>query len=137
MKVDPLTALLIGAFGASLIGLFGAWIQSRREHSKWLREKRYEAHLGFLAQIDRHTTNAKLDLGPKTDSEIALALEGLNETVSSVSILGPESLLDEARDLRNSASDFIAAGQEPEGFAEARSAYIIASRKAIRIRNRA
>jgi hypothetical protein len=136
MKVDPVVALVVGAFGASLIGLFGAWIQSRREHSKWLREKRYEAHLAFLVLVDRHTTNAKLGHGPQNDSEIAVALEGLNETVSAISLIGPETLLEKARALRRAAGDFIEANREPMGYQEAREAYILASRKAVKVSNR-
>jgi hypothetical protein len=136
MPVDPLVSLLVGAFGAALLGLFGAWIQSRREHVKWLREKRYDAHLAFLVLTDRHTTNAKLHQGPKTDKAIAVALEALNETVSAISLLGPESLLDEARALRGAAADFIATEQEPTGYAEVRAAYIIASRRSLRVSNR-
>lgn len=53
MEIDPLISLLVGAFGATLLGFVGAWIQSRREHAKWYRERRFEAYLKFLTAADK------------------------------------------------------------------------------------
>lgn len=45
--IDPTLLAVLSIFGGvaltALAGLLGAWIQSRREHEKWLREKRLEA----------------------------------------------------------------------------------------------
>lgn len=42
--IDPTLLALLSIFGGATLtviaGFFGAWIQSRREHSKWLREQR-------------------------------------------------------------------------------------------------
>ena len=136
MQLDPVISLLVGALGASLIGLFGAWVQSRREHARWLREKRYEGHLAFLRLTDRHTTNAQLGRGPKTKDDVKEAIEEINEVVSAISLIGPETLLAEARRLRAAAADFIATGKEPEMYPEIRAAYVVVSRNAIGVSSR-
>lgn len=136
MHLDPLFSLLIGALGAALIGLFGAWIQSRREHERWLREKRYAAHLAFLKENDRHTTLSKLGRGPKNNAEIELAIEGLNSAISELSLVGPESLLTAARKFRDYAAAFIAQGKPPTGYDDVRAEYIAVSRRSIHVSNR-
>jgi hypothetical protein len=55
MTIDPLLSLLVGALGAALIGLLGAWIQSRREHSRWVREERITAYKELLGIAERFT----------------------------------------------------------------------------------
>jgi hypothetical protein len=134
MKVDPYLSLLVGALGAAVLGLFGAWVQSRREHSKWLREKRYEAYLTFLLLNDKHTTRSQLGENPQNDKEIAVAIEPINAAVSALSLLGPESVLDAARNFRDSAAAYIESGKAPNGYLEARKGYIVASRKAIKVK---
>ena len=56
MTVDPLVSLLIGAFGAAVLGtigaLLGAWIQSRREHLRWIRQERLTAYRDFIRIIE-------------------------------------------------------------------------------------
>ena len=55
--IDPLVALLVGAFGAAMLtvlgGLLGAWIQSIRDHRKWLRERRFEAYRDFMINMSQ------------------------------------------------------------------------------------
>lgn len=136
LTVDPVLSLLVGALGAAVLGLIGAAIQARREHSKWLREKRYDAHLAFLVLVDRHTTNAKLQEGPKTKAAVKEALEGLNESVSAISLLGPESLLTAARLLRDAGGEYIGNEKEPAGFAAVRARYITTSRKSLGVSSR-
>jgi len=44
---DSASIVLLSIFGGAaltaLAGLFGAWLQGRREHKKWVRERRFEA----------------------------------------------------------------------------------------------
>ncbi|PVE94210.1 hypothetical protein [Microbacterium sp. TPD7012] len=47
--VIALTATVIGALIAVLGGLFAGSAQGRREHEKWLREKRLEAYVPAVA----------------------------------------------------------------------------------------
>lgn len=41
-----------GAVIAGLFGVVGAWIASRREHSKWLREEKLRAYTDFLLAVE-------------------------------------------------------------------------------------
>ncbi|NEN04735.1 hypothetical protein G3T36_02525 [Diaminobutyricibacter tongyongensis] len=50
---DSLILVVVGALVTFAAGLIGAWIQSRREHSKWLRERRYEAFVAIEAVVYR------------------------------------------------------------------------------------
>ena len=56
--VDPLFLALVsmlGGLAVTVIAAFvGAWIQSRREHAKWLREKRYDAYAEFSEYLHRN-----------------------------------------------------------------------------------
>lgn len=53
--IDPTMLALLSIFGGAALtvgaGFLGAWIQSRREHEKWLREQRYEAFVRALVLI--------------------------------------------------------------------------------------
>lgn len=51
-------AVLSGAVLAGVVALFGAWIESRREHRRWLRERRYEAYTRVYALIQAFNLNA-------------------------------------------------------------------------------
>lgn len=54
---DPYLSLLVGALGASIVGLLGGFagasIQSRREHSRWVREQRIDAYRDFLRATEQ------------------------------------------------------------------------------------
>jgi hypothetical protein len=133
MTIDPLVSLLIGAVGAALIGLFGAWIQSRREHSRWVRERRYDAYLSFLVLNDKHTSESRLNVGPKNDKQIAVAVEPLSIAISTISLLGPERALDAARVLRDAAVKEISTGKNQPEYPKARVAYVVSVRKVLGI----
>lgn len=51
--LDPTLLALLSIFGGALLtaaaGFWGAWRQSKREHTRWVRERRYEAYLDFVA----------------------------------------------------------------------------------------
>lgn len=53
--IDPTTLALLSIFGGvivtALVGLIGAWIQSTREHSRWIRERRLDAYIRFLGVV--------------------------------------------------------------------------------------
>lgn len=56
--LDPTLLALLSIFGGAALtvaaGFVGAWIQGRREHTKWLRDQRYLAHLDYLKKKDRY-----------------------------------------------------------------------------------
>lgn len=61
-NIDPFVLALASGFGGVLVsvaaGLIGAFTQSRREHKKWLKERRYEAYLTFITGMDALTALA-------------------------------------------------------------------------------
>lgn len=96
MTVDPLVSLLIGAFGASLIGLVGALVgaavQARREHQRWIRQLRFEAYREYQKVID----------GIRNDSEMkrVLSADYLNElqqAMGGLRLLGTARVMNAAR----------------------------------------
>ena len=60
--LDPTLLALLSIFGGAALtvaaGFIGAWIQSRREHDKWLREQRYQAYLDYLKKKDKYDREA-------------------------------------------------------------------------------
>lgn len=46
--------IVIGGLIAVVGGLLGAWIQARRAHKKWLREKRLEAYIPIVAFLTEY-----------------------------------------------------------------------------------
>lgn len=51
--MDALVPVVVGGLLAFVGGLFGAWVQARREHSRWVREQRFEAYQRALRFIER------------------------------------------------------------------------------------
>ncbi|WP_448720515.1 hypothetical protein [Microbacterium natoriense] len=51
--LDPLVPVVVGGLLALVGGLIGAWVQGRREHSRWVREQRFEAYQRALRFIER------------------------------------------------------------------------------------
>lgn len=64
--MDTIAPVVIGALLAFVAGVIGAAIQGRREHRKWLREKRHDAFVelrrifGELNHVDREQELAGL-----------------------------------------------------------------------------
>lgn len=56
--IDPTILALLSIFGGALLtavaGLVGALIQGRREHQRWVRERRYDAYLAYLKAEDAY-----------------------------------------------------------------------------------
>ncbi|WP_395638959.1 hypothetical protein [Pseudolysinimonas sp.] len=85
MQVDPLLSLLVGALGAALLGLLGAWIQSRREDQRWIREQRLIAYTDFLSA----TRGFSVDVDGADD----LKMPGdIREHLSRINLLGPDAV---------------------------------------------
>jgi hypothetical protein len=101
MTVDPLVSLLIGALGAALLGLFGAWIQSRREHSRWIRENRMVAYREFLGQAEQLQTAEDRPMTERDEDQLV----ALYSALATVRLLGPD-------DVYAAAVSFLTAGVE-------------------------
>jgi hypothetical protein len=51
LQVDDISKILLGAVAAGFFTLFGTWINSRRERTKWLRQEKVKAYTDFLIVI--------------------------------------------------------------------------------------
>lgn len=98
MQVDPLVSLLVGALGAALIGLLGAWIQAKRDHRRWLRQRRYDAYHAFMVDMEAlrdATTLARAGLaGSRRRNRLKSLQVSRSRSLEAVSILGPRSVND-------------------------------------------
>lgn len=98
MTVDPLVSLLVGAFGAALLGgvgaIIGAGIQSRREHLRWVRERRFEAYSAFIKVVERDPWGINY-----SDDEAGHAIRADRQTaLAEVQLVGPDHVYDAASD---------------------------------------
>lgn len=114
--MDDLVPVLVGGLIAFLGGLVGAAIQGRREHRRWLRERRYEAFVSAVdtASIVRSVATEVVDLVNKVraneippDKHEATAArltermaylgslgDATSERMAPLVILGPKSVSD-------------------------------------------
>ena len=118
--LDPTIQVLLTVFGAALVtalaGFAGAWLQGRREHARWVRERRYEAYVSAMQVSERwrhlrETGNATLATVNSTDAsaeERALAHSRLGKHIDAaerlraevsdaaapLELLGPSSVVD-------------------------------------------
>jgi len=152
--IDPTFQILLTVFGAALVtalaGFAGAWLQGRREHARWVRERRYDAYVGAMQVAERwrhlratgNATVATVTSKDASEAERAVALgklgdhievaESLRADVSDAAapleLLGPASVVDAF----NAMTD--AYGSDDEEASEtASTAFIATMRKTLRI----
>lgn len=101
MQIDPLLSLLVGALGAALLGLLGAWIQSRREHVKWVREQRLAAYLDFVRAGEGLSTWVRENTPTATKR-----YEDLLSAVGAVRLVGPNEMFEAASAYLRAANEF-------------------------------
>lgn len=85
--MDALVPVVVGGLLALIGGLLGAWVQGRREHSRWVREQRFEAYQRALRFIERMRA---LDYDPVDDVIEELIAEDMPDA--------PEAEKDEMRE---------------------------------------
>lgn len=92
MTIDPLLSLLVGALGAATLtvvgGFVGAWVQSRREHSRWIREERLVAY--------RDVLQLAATAPPYGDEKYEKHIREQTRALYTVELLGPEKVHAEA-----------------------------------------
>ncbi|WP_448808634.1 hypothetical protein [Agromyces bauzanensis] len=79
------SALIAGAALTLLGGLVGSIWQSRRDHERWIRERRYEAYVAMVRTLNRWILDEKAG-DPDT---IRKAHDTLTEQNAAFFILGP------------------------------------------------
>jgi hypothetical protein len=121
LTVDPIVPVVVGGFIAVIGGLVGAWIQSGREHKKWLREKRLEAYIPMIAFLTEYeiVLSSLADIQGRVEGVAAVSTEAemaehqkslapyrkrageyrerVSKEMAAISVLGPESLAEAAR----------------------------------------
>ncbi len=133
-----LLSIFGGAGLATLGGLIGAWIQGRREHARWVREKRYEAYIEWTTLMN-YIEAAEIGLNsirPETPKEVResvvqdqLALtKRFPSAVAPLNLLGPEAVSDAASEVMGMTA------QRQRVPRAAKDALLAAMRKAIRVR---
>ncbi|GAA2887105.1 hypothetical protein [Microbacterium esteraromaticum] len=100
--MDPTALAVLSIFGGAaltaLAGFIGAWLQGRREHSRWLREQRYEAFTraidlvsnlrGIAQEVAELTSEIKDGL---SEPELADATARLVDRVERLDVLNDEA----------------------------------------------
>jgi len=130
--VDDLTKIILTAAGTltvALVGaLVGAWLQSRREHRRWIRERRLDAYaLFFDRAMDIHRRMGFEPLGFED-------WNALFEALSRVHLLGDGPVLVAAyaaRDALNEARDDVGRTAATETAGKALDDFAVAARHAV------
>lgn len=152
---DPTAQILLTVFGAALVtalaGFAGAWLQGRREHARWVRERRYEAYVSAMQVAERwrflrrrgDEAMASLEVEGVSAEERRLALARLEEHIEAVDILhaevvdasaplellGPPSVVDAF----DAMTDAVGSGDQSAS-TETTTAFILAMRKTLSIK---
>ena len=116
MNVDPLLSLLVGALGAALLGLLGATIQARREHARWVRERRHEAYDAFMRLAERVRNRDQEANAAAEASYYARVFEALG----SIRLVGPDAVIEAARAYGDAAGAYERLGASTAADTEAR-----------------
>lgn len=164
MLLQSLWPLVAGAaFGAAVLtvgaGFIGAWVEAKREHRRWLRERRYEAYTRVFALIQGFSLNAgkfekiatrKVSIRSRTflprsnkrqvrqlraDPEIQALDAHADRLFNSVAdVLAPVLLLGPERVTRHAVRMQTAyEGGDKEAQHEAERAFLVAAQKLLRI----
>jgi hypothetical protein len=161
--IDPTLLAFLTIFGAvgvtTIAGAILAVWQSKRDHDRWVRERRYEGLTRILALADRFASaraegavmlarSKELDAALAAgDTSVATELRELGEEMAAhgalvtpiqdelgnvaatLEIIGPNDVLEAL----NAYTDTFP-GEDAEATERAKDAYVIAARKALRIR---
>jgi len=97
--------------------LLTGWLEGRRRHREWLRDRRYAANLGFLTELQMQTITGSLDKA------------SARRHASEVMLLGPDALLDPIEELLDAEIDGDDAAKRT-----ARTKYLLAAQRVLGIR---
>lgn len=95
MDMTPLLPVAAGAALAGVFALLGAWIQARREHSRWVRDKRLAAYLSFL-----HTAQNVVAIKRRLAADMATAASLRQEQAAIERRLNAATTSQQAKALR-------------------------------------
>ncbi len=144
--MTDLAAIVGGALGGALVtavgGFVGAAIQTRRDHQRWVREKRYEAYVkayGLTKAFDLNASKLKklTQAGKKANDPEIIALEKeadalyatVAEAYTPIILLGPDRVGSLALDVQDAYEK-----DDAEAQGKAELAFRDAARKALKIK---
>lgn len=161
--IDPTLLTLLSIFGAvgvtTIAGVGLAFWQSKRDHARWVRERRYEGLTRILALADRyalhraegaemmrrseevHAAHAAGDASAASDladlgdemraniEKVRPIQDELGDVAATLEIIGPNDVLEAL----NAYTDTLT-GDDADATEQAKDAFVIAARKALRIR---
>lgn len=147
--MDSLTVGLISGIGAASLtvvgGLIGAWIQGRREHDRWLRERRFEAYTKFMrhqhqitlmsAVLDNLSASIKKDGSniPVIQDKLAAAQERINESERQLPEATTELYILAAGEVEQAARAYLEARVTGKNVPSAESRFLRAMRESLGI----
>ena len=93
-QVDPVLALVVGAFGAALLtavaGAIGALVQGKREHARWVREQRFDAYRAYLRAVERMPSPPTRRADFEDFSEVVM------DALADIGLVGPSEVMEAA-----------------------------------------
>lgn len=93
---DPLIVAIVSValtlIVSVVVGLLTAWLSRRGEHAKWLRERRFDAYLAFMIDMDAFVELASNTSKPTsaTVARLEKLFERFSASHEAVSLLGPK-----------------------------------------------
>lgn len=153
--IDPTAQVLLTIFGAALVtalaGFAGAWLQGRREHARWVRERRYEAYVSAMQVAERwrhlratgkemlvtvHSKEASPEeralaqarLGEHIEAAVKLRSD-VSDAAAPLELLGPSSVVE----AYNAMTDTFGSDDEDAATAT-NAAFVVAMRKTLSIK---
>ncbi len=109
--LDPVLLSLLSIFGGVLVtvlgGFLGVWMQHRRAHRAWLRERRYEAYVGAYALIKSFDLNRykTLKIAARGEASVEEWKSADRDAMTPAEIAALESKMDDIRPLLAEADD--------------------------------
>lgn len=97
----PLSSVVVGAFLAFLFSRLGARAEAKREHARWLTERRFEAYRDFLATADKWATRATgpTDAGPAEPGQDFY--DEMTAVEAAIELVGPQEAADAMSPIRS------------------------------------
>ena len=144
-QTDPLIVAVVSVFltliVGAVVGLITALLARKSEHTKWLRERRYDGYVSFM--IDMNTLTTLILTKPTVTNAVTLLARISKYTANSsaafeaVSLLGPRKINKVGQEWIWAISDYLTTKAEPEAaaVAEARWRFLIVAGEVLKSKN--
>lgn len=128
--LDPTALAILSIFGGAALtviaGFIGAWIQSRREHVRWVRERRFDAYTAadaVLTRMEGIERRIAMATDPIEREALARRLDDISrddmpDPISRLNLLGPAAVV-AAKEAYQAAKDDDARATAAKGFVRA------------------